>query len=59
MGDDVPVSEQAAGRDDALALPEHLSALVGALQGPADLGRNHDKYLTYADRDDAAGAASA
>ncbi len=30
MGDDVPVSEQAAGRDDALALPEHLSALVGA-----------------------------
>jgi hypothetical protein len=59
MGADGPASEQAAGRDDGLALPEHLSALVGALHGPADLGRNHDKYLTYPDRDDAAGAASA
>lgn len=27
--------------------------------GPADLGRNHDKYLTYADREEAGGAASA
>jgi len=52
-------SEQTAGRDDGLALPEHLSTLVGALHGPADLGRNHDKYLTYPDRDDAARAASA
>jgi hypothetical protein len=24
-------------------LPPHLAALVGALKGPADLGRNHDK----------------
>jgi hypothetical protein len=41
------------------ALPGHLSALIGSLQGPADLGRNHDKYLTYADREEAGGAASA
>jgi hypothetical protein len=40
-------------------MPEHLSALVGSLDGPPDLGRNHDKYLTYADRDDADSAASA
>jgi hypothetical protein len=59
MGDDVPVSEQPTGRDDALALPQHLSALVGALHGPADLGRNHDRYLTYPDRGDVAGGASA
>ncbi len=48
-----------AGRDDVRALPEHLPALVGSLHGPEDLGRNHDKYLTYTDRDDADGAASA
>ena len=41
------------------ALPRHLSALIGSLRGPADLGRNHDKYLTYADREEAGGAASA
>jgi hypothetical protein len=40
-------------------LPENLAALVGALQGPADLGRNHDKYLAYPDREAAGGAASA
>jgi hypothetical protein len=34
-------------------LPERLSALAGSLDGPPDLGRNHDKYLTYAERDDA------
>jgi hypothetical protein len=33
--------------------------LVGALTGPPDLGRNHDKYLAYPDRDEAGGAASA
>jgi hypothetical protein len=33
------------------ALPRHLSALIGSLRGPADLGRNHDKYLTRADRE--------
>jgi hypothetical protein len=59
MADDAQASKQAAGGDDAPALPEHLSVLVGSLQGPADLGSNHDKYLTYADRDDADGAASA
>lgn len=40
-------------------LPENLAALVGSIQGPADLGRNHDKYLAYADREQAGGAASA
>jgi hypothetical protein len=40
-------------------LPPHLAALVGALKGPPDLGRNHDKYLTYPDRDEVSGAASA
>jgi hypothetical protein len=59
MGDDAPASKQGAGRDDVRALPEHLSAVVGSLHGPEDLGRNHDKYLTYPDRDDADGAASA
>ena len=39
--------------------PENLVALVGSIQGPADLGRNHDKYLAYADREQAGGAASA
>ncbi|GLX05915.1 hypothetical protein [Microbispora sp. NBRC 16548] len=32
---------------DAPALPRHLAALGGALQGPADLGVHHDRYLTY------------
>ena len=40
-------------------LPRHLSALVGALSGPPDLGRNHDKYLAYPDREETGGAASA
>jgi hypothetical protein len=40
-------------------LPENLAALVGSIQGPADLGRNHDKYLAYSDREQAGGAASA
>ena len=35
------------------------AALVGALKGPSDLGRNHDKYLTYPDRDETSGAVSA
>lgn len=51
--------EDAAGAEDAPALPPHLAALVGALRGPEDLGRNHDKYLSYADREEAGGAASA
>ncbi|WP_157556422.1 hypothetical protein [Herbidospora yilanensis] len=32
---------------DETALPRHLTALVGALQGPADLGAHHDHYLSY------------
>jgi hypothetical protein len=40
-------------------LPRHLAALVGSLNGPEDLGRNHDKYLSYVDRDEKDGAASA
>ena len=59
MSSDVPPDEQTAEEEPAPALPEHLSALVGSLHGPADLGRNHDKYLTYADREGAGGAASA
>ena len=45
--------------DEAPRLPRHLSALVGALSGPPDLGRNHDKYLAYPDREESGGAASA
>jgi hypothetical protein len=44
---------------EAPPLPENLAALVGSIQGPADLGRNHDKYLAYADREHDGGAASA
>jgi hypothetical protein len=32
---------------DTASLPKHLSVLVGSLQGPAGLARNHDKYLAY------------
>ena len=46
-------------QDEAPHLPRHLSALVGALSGPPDLGRNHDKYLAYPDREQTGGAASA
>ena len=35
------LSRGASGR-----LPPHLSVLIGSLDGPGDLGRNHDKYLT-------------
>jgi hypothetical protein len=45
--------------DEQPRLPRHLSALVGALSGPPDLGRNHDKYLAYPDREETGGAASA
>jgi hypothetical protein len=48
-----------ARHEDVPALPRHLSGLIGSLQGPADLGRSHDKYLAYADREEAGGAASA
>jgi hypothetical protein len=45
--------------DEKPRLPRHLAALVGALSGPPDLGRNHDKYLAYPDREETGGAASA
>ena len=54
-------SSEEAGEpaDEQPRLPRHLSALVGALSGPPDLGRNHDKYLAYPDREETGGAASA
>jgi hypothetical protein len=51
-----------SGEDDESQtppLPENLAALVGSIQGPADLGRNHDKYLAFPDREQTGGAASA
>ena len=51
--------EAGDARDEAPRLPRHLAALVGALSGPPDLGRNHDKYLAYPDREETGGAASA
>lgn len=59
MTKDVRTGDEAAEPGKAPALPRHLSALIGSLKGPADLGRNHDKYLTYTDREEAGGAASA
>lgn len=59
MADNAPADEAADGREDASRLPRHLSVLIGSLQGPPDLGRNHDKYLTYLDRDESGGAESA
>jgi hypothetical protein len=50
---------QTRERDEIPGLPRHLAALGGALKGPPDLGRDHEKYLAYPDRDDASGAASA
>jgi hypothetical protein len=42
MADDKRAAD--ASRDEGQSgLPRHLTALVGALKGPADLGRNHDK----------------
>ena len=58
MADDVHATD-ASRNEEQHGLPRHLAALVGALKGPADLGRNHDKYLAYPDRDADSGAASA
>jgi hypothetical protein len=58
MTDSASVDDAADGREDS-RLPRHLAALIGSLQGPPDLGRNHDKYLTYVDRDEPGGAESA
>ncbi len=59
MNEDTRPGEEEAQHEELPALPTHLSALIGSLRGPADLGRNHDKYLTYTDREEAGGAASA
>lgn len=59
MADDVRGEDATGGEDEVRELPRHLAVLVGALTGPPDLGRNHDKYLAYPDRDEASGAASA
>lgn len=59
MTEDTRPGDETAEPEKLSALPRHLSALIGSLRGPADLGRNHDKYLTYADREEAGGAASA
>ena len=59
MTEDTRPGDEEAEHEKRPALPRHLSALIGSLRGPADLGRNHDKYLTYADREEAGGAASA
>lgn len=59
MADDVQGEDATGGEDEVRELPRHLAVLVGALTGPPDLGRNHDKYLAYPDRDEASGAASA
>jgi len=53
------MDDAAGGREGASQLPRHLSALIGSLHGPPDLGRNHDKYLAYPDRDESGGAESA
>jgi hypothetical protein len=57
--DAVERGDEPEGPTDGPALPPHLAALIGALDGPADLARHHDKYLAYPDREEHGGAASA
>lgn len=59
MSEDACAGQDEAQHGEFHALPRHLSALIGSLRGPADLGSNYDKYLTCADLDDSGGAASA
>jgi hypothetical protein len=59
MADDARADDAGRDGDEIPELPRHLAALVGALKEPSDLGRNHDKYLAFPDRDEASGAASA
>jgi hypothetical protein len=55
MSERIPPGQETPEREDAAALPRHLSALVGSLCGPADLGSDHDKYLAYAGDEKAGG----
>jgi hypothetical protein len=55
MSDDKRADEDEAKHEEFPALPRHLSALIGSLRGPPDLGRNHDKHLAYNGREDAGG----
>jgi hypothetical protein len=57
MADDARAAD-ASHDEERSGLPRHLAALVGSLKGPADLGRNHDRYLAYPDRDGDSGAAA-
>ena len=59
MSEDTRPGEEEAQHEELPALPRHLSALIGSLRGPVDLGRNHDKYLTYTEREEVGEAASA
>jgi hypothetical protein len=60
MTDEPAATSGEARGDEPQALPRHLAALVGALEGPRDLGANHDAYLTFHGRDgDSGGAESA
>lgn len=59
MTDSAGSGNEPDARKDASGLPPHLAALVGALDGPPDLARRHDKYLAYPDREEHGGAASA
>jgi hypothetical protein len=54
--DETPSASEAL---DEVQLPRHLAALVGALQGPPDLGARHDHYLTYPHHEDPGGAVTA
>ena len=38
-----------ADEQDPPPLPENLAALIGALDGEPDLGRNHDQHLAGPD----------
>jgi len=59
MSDSAESGNEADAGNDTSGLPPHLAALVGALNGPPDLARQHDKYLAYPDREEHGGAASA
>jgi hypothetical protein len=60
MTDEPAATAGEATGDEPRSLPRHLAALMGALEGPRDLGANHDAYLSFPSRDgDSGGAESA